>query len=118
MLLITGLYIRTEKWAEAVGVLLRFAAACDATNAIVSQCKAYLGAVVVWLFANDGAQAWAVYQVQAQHTLHTLQEAVRLFHHLTAVQSYADGYCITVPAQLYSIFSNLPGDWASRLRLA
>ena len=61
----TGLYIRTEKWAEAVGVLLRFAAACDATNATVSQCKAYLGAVVVWLYANDGAQAWAVYQASA-----------------------------------------------------
>jgi len=61
---VAGLYIRTQKYPEAVGMLLRFAAACDSTGAQVSQCKAYLGAVVVWLFASDGAQAWAVYQVR------------------------------------------------------
>jgi len=57
-----GLYIRTQKYPEAVGMLLRFAAACDTIGAAVSQCKAYLGAVVVWLFAGNGHQAWAVYQ--------------------------------------------------------
>jgi hypothetical protein len=65
---VAGLYIRTRKYPEAVGMLLRFAAACDSTGAPVSQCKAYLGAVVVWLFANNGAQAWAVYQVRIPPT--------------------------------------------------
>lgn len=60
--LLPGLYIRTEKYSDAVGILLRFAAACDTTGAHVSQCKAYLGAVVVWLYANNGEQAWATYQ--------------------------------------------------------
>ena len=58
-----GMYIRMEKWPAAVGMLLRFAAACDASHAQASQCKAYLGAVVVWLYAGSGHQAWAVYQV-------------------------------------------------------
>ena len=45
-------------------MLLKFAAACDESHATSSQCKAYLGAVVVWLYACDGKQAWAVYQVR------------------------------------------------------
>lgn len=51
------------KHAEAVGLLLRFALACHSLQLRSSQCKAYLGALVVWLFAGDAAQAWAVYQV-------------------------------------------------------
>lgn len=58
-----ALYIRRQKYSEAVGMLLKFAAACDASQAIASQCKCYLGAITVWLYACDGKQAWAVYQV-------------------------------------------------------
>lgn len=63
LLLLPGTFIKAGKHADAVGMLLRFAAACETTNASTSQCKCFLGAVVVWLFAGDGTQAWAVYQV-------------------------------------------------------
>ncbi|EFN55347.1 hypothetical protein CHLNCDRAFT_134361 [Chlorella variabilis] len=38
--------VRAGKWADAVGMLLRFAVACDGMGARNSECKAYLGAVV------------------------------------------------------------------------
>ena len=55
--------IRAEKWADAVSMLLRFAASCDGAGARNSQCKAYLGAVVVWLYAGKANDAWVTYQV-------------------------------------------------------
>lgn len=57
--------VRTEKWADAVSMLLRFAASCDGAGARNSQCKAYLGAVVVWLYAGKAHDAWVTYQVRA-----------------------------------------------------
>ncbi len=45
-------------------MLMRFAQACDASHATSSQCKAYLGAVVVGLYAGNAAEAWATYQVR------------------------------------------------------
>lgn len=54
--------IKTQKWGDAVRLLMRFAASCDACGARSSQCKAYLGAVVVWLYGQDAKQAWMTYQ--------------------------------------------------------
>lgn len=54
--------LRAEKWADAVSMLLRFAASCDGAGARNSQCKAYLGAVVVWLYAGKANDAWITYQ--------------------------------------------------------
>lgn len=54
--------VRAGKWADAVGMLLRFAVACDGMGARNSECKAYLGAVVVWLHAGKANNAWATYQ--------------------------------------------------------
>lgn len=54
--------LRAQQWADAVGMLLRFAVSCQASGARSSQCKAYLGAVVTWLHGGNGAQAWVVYQ--------------------------------------------------------
>ena len=51
------------KFGEAVSLLLRFAVACQGLQLRSSLCKCYLGAVVVWLYAEAAAQAWAVYQV-------------------------------------------------------
>jgi hypothetical protein len=51
------------RYPEAVGLLLRFAAACDVLQLRSSQCKAYLGGVVVWLYAQNAREAFAVYQV-------------------------------------------------------
>ena len=57
--------MRAEKWGDAVAMLLRFAASCDASGARNSQCKAYLGAVVVWLYAGKANDAWVTYQASA-----------------------------------------------------
>ena len=53
--------IRLAKYPEAVALLMRFAAACDKIG--LRPCKAYLSAVITWLFAQDGAQALATLQV-------------------------------------------------------
>ena len=57
--------LRAETWADAVSMLLRFAASCDGAGARNSQCKAYLGAGVVWLYAGKANDAWITYQVSA-----------------------------------------------------
>jgi len=56
--------LRRQAWPEAVRLQLRWAAACDGVGAASSQAKAYLAAVVVWLFAQDAREAWACYQVR------------------------------------------------------
>lgn len=56
--------VRSQKWADAVSMLLRFAASCDGMGARNSQCKAYLGAVVVWLYAGKANDAWVTYQAR------------------------------------------------------
>lgn len=58
-----GHLVKTQKWGDAVQLLMRFAASCDNAGARSSQCKAYLGAVVVWLYASNAKQAWMTYQV-------------------------------------------------------
>lgn len=54
--------VRTQHWAEAVAILVRFAAASLSVNASNSVCKAYLGAVVLWLYAGNANAAWSTYQ--------------------------------------------------------
>lgn len=49
-------------------MLLRFALACDASQATGSQCKAYLGATIVGLYAGNAKEAWATYQVNMLYT--------------------------------------------------
>ena len=53
--------IRLAKYQEAISLLMRFGAACDRLG--LRPCKAYLGAVVVCLFAQDAQQAMATLQV-------------------------------------------------------
>ena len=55
-----SLLVRQQQWGDAVSMLMRFGEACDAASARHSQAKAYLGAVVVWLYAGDPQQAWQV----------------------------------------------------------
>ncbi|KXZ43559.1 SNAPG1 protein [Gonium pectorale] len=54
--------VKAGRWEDAVGVLMRFGAVSDKMGARHSQNKAYLGAVVVWLWAGDAARAWASFQ--------------------------------------------------------
>lgn len=88
-----GHAVRSERWAEAVAILVRFAAACLGINAINSLCKSYLGAVVVWLHAGDANAAWCTYQdALGVVEFQTSQEAVaaeELFNAYRAVDSEA-----------------------------
>ena len=47
-------------------MLLKFAVSCEAQHMTSSQCKAYLGAVVVLLYAGNAVEAQATYQVSCQ----------------------------------------------------
>ncbi|KAL2491965.1 Gamma-soluble NSF attachment protein [Abeliophyllum distichum] len=49
----TIVYIKLEKYADAATFLLRCAISADKCNAIHSQCKAYLSAIIVYLYAHD-----------------------------------------------------------------
>lgn len=51
--------LRTDT-SDAASMLLRFGEACDKAGARSSQTKAYLGAVVVWLYAENAQEAWQV----------------------------------------------------------
>lgn len=52
--------VKRQAWSDAVSLLMRFGEACDKGNAYSSQAKAYLGAIVVWLYAGNVQQAWQV----------------------------------------------------------
>ncbi|KAH7568484.1 hypothetical protein JRO89_XS06G0005800 [Xanthoceras sorbifolium] len=57
----TNVYIKLEKYTDAAAFLLRLGLAADKCNATNSQCKAYLGAIIVYLYAHDIKQAEKCY---------------------------------------------------------
>lgn len=57
----TSVYIKLEKYTDAATFLLRWGLAADKCNATNSQCKAYLSAIVVYLYAHDIKQAEKCY---------------------------------------------------------
>ncbi|XP_028053999.1 gamma-soluble NSF attachment protein-like isoform X1 [Camellia sinensis] len=57
----TSVYVKLEKYADAATFLLRWGLAADKCNATHSQCKVYLSAIIVYLFANDLKQAEKCY---------------------------------------------------------
>lgn len=58
---ITNVYIKLEKYADAATFLLRWAVAANNCNALHSQCKAYLSAIIVYLYAHDFKEAEKCY---------------------------------------------------------
>ncbi|GLC36329.1 hypothetical protein PLESTB_000773500 [Pleodorina starrii] len=54
--------VRLERWADAVEAQMRFGAVSDKVGARNTQNKAYLGAVVTWLWAGDAEAAWSTFQ--------------------------------------------------------
>jgi tetratricopeptide (TPR) repeat protein len=50
-------YIKLEKYNDAAAFLLRWGLAADKCNATHSQCKAYLSAIIVYLYAHDFQEA-------------------------------------------------------------
>ncbi|XP_012075545.1 gamma-soluble NSF attachment protein isoform X3 [Jatropha curcas] len=61
-----SVYIKLEKYTDAAAILLRLGLAADKCNATNSQCKAYLGAIIVYLYAHDLKQAEKCYNDCAQ----------------------------------------------------
>ncbi|KAG2689570.1 hypothetical protein I3843_09G144300 [Carya illinoinensis] len=53
----TSVYVKLEKYTDAAAFLLRWGVAADKCNATNSQCKAYLSAIIVYLYAHDFKQA-------------------------------------------------------------
>lgn len=57
----TSVYLKLEKYTDAATFLLRWGLAADKCNATHSQCKAYLSAIIVYLYAHDFNQAEKCY---------------------------------------------------------
>lgn len=57
----TNVYIKLEKYEDAASTLLRWGLGADKCNAKNSQCKAYLSAIIVYLYAHDFKQAEKCY---------------------------------------------------------
>ncbi|KAJ4830291.1 hypothetical protein Tsubulata_003632 [Turnera subulata] len=57
----SSVYIKLNKYTDAAAVLLRLGLAADKCNATNSQCKAYLSAIIVYLYAHDFKQAEKCY---------------------------------------------------------
>ncbi|RLM65257.1 gamma-soluble NSF attachment protein [Panicum miliaceum] len=56
-----ALYIKMEKYSDAAAFFLRLGSAADKCNAMNSQCKAYLSAIIIYLYAHDFQQAQKCY---------------------------------------------------------
>ncbi|GMI72234.1 gamma-soluble NSF attachment protein, GAMMA-SOLUBLE NSF ATTACHMENT PROTEIN [Hibiscus trionum] len=56
-----SIYVKLEKYTDAATFLLRLGLAADKSNARNSQCKAYLSAIIVYLYAHDLKQAEKCY---------------------------------------------------------
>ncbi|KAL5716216.1 hypothetical protein ACHQM5_017938 [Ranunculus cassubicifolius] len=57
----TSVYIKLERLDDAAACLLRLGSAADSCKATNSQCKAYLSAIIVYLYAHDFKQAEKCY---------------------------------------------------------
>ncbi|KAJ6849353.1 gamma-soluble NSF attachment protein [Iris pallida] len=55
------IYIKLEKYVDAVTFMLRLGVASDKCHAVNSQCKAYLSAIIIYLYAHDFKQAQKCY---------------------------------------------------------
>eukprot|EP00262_Sarcandra_glabra_P007951 TRINITY_DN210_c0_g1_i1.p1 TRINITY_DN210_c0_g1~~TRINITY_DN210_c0_g1_i1.p1 ORF type:complete len:296 (+),score=67.36 TRINITY_DN210_c0_g1_i1:90-977(+) len=53
----TNVYLKLERYTDAATFLLRWGLAADQCKAVYSQCKAYLSAIIVYLYAHDFQQA-------------------------------------------------------------
>ncbi|XP_024022820.1 gamma-soluble NSF attachment protein [Morus notabilis] len=57
----TNVYIKVEKYADAATFMLKLGLAADKSNATNSQFKAYLSAIVIFLYAHDFKEAEKCY---------------------------------------------------------
>ncbi|CAL0325069.1 unnamed protein product [Lupinus luteus] len=85
----TCVYIKLEKYTDAASFLLKLGLASDKCNATNSQCKAYLGAIIVYLYAHDFKQAEKCYNDCSQIDVFLRSDESRCASKLLA--AYTDG---------------------------
>ncbi|XP_061347102.1 gamma-soluble NSF attachment protein [Gastrolobium bilobum] len=85
----TSVYVKLEKYTDAASFLLRLGLAADNCNATNSQCKAYLSAIIVYLYAHDFKQAEKCYNDCSQIDAFVSSDQNRCASKLLA--AYTDG---------------------------
>lgn len=85
----TSVYIKVEKYADAATFLLRWGLAADKCKATHSQFKAYLSAIVVYLYAHDFKEAEKCYNDCSQIDAFLSSDQGRCASKL--LSAYADG---------------------------
>ncbi|KAK7247334.1 hypothetical protein RIF29_42215 [Crotalaria pallida] len=85
----TSVYIKLEKYTDAASFMLKLGLAADKCNATNSQCKAYLGAIIVYLYAHDFKQAEKCYNDCSQIDAFIRSDENRCASKLLA--AYTDG---------------------------
>ncbi|XP_073027049.1 gamma-soluble NSF attachment protein [Primulina eburnea] len=102
----TSVYIRLEKYTDAATILLKWALAADKSNATHSQCKAYLSAIIVYLYAHDFRQAEKCHNDCCQVEAFLYSDQNRAATKLLSAYTDGDVEKIKLAAQS-SIISNL-----------
>ncbi|MED6179390.1 hypothetical protein PIB30_000503 [Stylosanthes scabra] len=85
----TNVYIKLEKYTDAAALMLKLGLAAEKSNAINSQCKAYLSAVIIYLYAHDFKQAEKCYNDCSQVDAFLSSDQNRCASKLLA--AYTDG---------------------------
>lgn len=57
----TALYLKQQRYADAATMLLRWGLAADKSKSVNTQCKAYLSAIIVYLYGHDLKEAEQCY---------------------------------------------------------
>ncbi|KAM7505728.1 hypothetical protein LguiB_004632 [Lonicera macranthoides] len=84
-----SVYIKLEKYTDAATFLLRWGLAADKSNATHSQCKAYLSAIIVYLYAHDFQEAEKCYNDCSQVNSFLSSDQYRCASKL--LSAYTDG---------------------------
>ncbi|GLJ40160.1 hypothetical protein SUGI_0823620 [Cryptomeria japonica] len=102
-----NLYLKLERFSDAATILLRWGLAADKTKAIYSQCKAYLSAIIVYLYAHDFKQAEQCYNDCSQINAFSNSDQNYCAEKLLQAYREADVEDIKHIAQSSSAISNL-----------
>ncbi|KAK1283813.1 Gamma-soluble NSF attachment protein [Acorus calamus] len=86
----TSIYVKLEKYEDAATFLLRWGLAADQCKAVNSQCKAYLSAIIVYLYAHDFKQAEKCHNDCSQIDAYVSSDQCRCASKLLSAYSEAD----------------------------
>ncbi|KAJ6805205.1 gamma-soluble NSF attachment protein [Iris pallida] len=102
----TSIYIKLEKYVDAATFMLRLGLAADKCNAVNSQCKAYLSAIIIYLYAHDFNQAQKCYNDCSQIAVFLNSDQSRCASKLLSAYEEGDAEEIKLVAKSSTI-SNL-----------